>query len=172
MTTETIKEIERKREWRLGFHVVRLCEPTSTGCRQWAISLLYSLCMIFWMNTMCCEVSYLYILTQLSYLTYMAFLNIPPQTQGVIFNVAFEFGNKRIAQISWLNSTWLVSRLDGSDLGSEARWLGFWLGDFELDLAWSDHGSMARIATQWLRGSDLEIVLARDLSLVARSRPM
>jgi hypothetical protein len=25
------------------FHVVRLCEPTSTGCSQWATSLLYSL---------------------------------------------------------------------------------------------------------------------------------
>jgi hypothetical protein len=44
------------------------------------------LCMIFWMITMCCEVSYLYIglLTQLSYLTYVGFLNIPPQTQHVI----------------------------------------------------------------------------------------
>jgi hypothetical protein len=43
-------------------------------------------CMIFWIITMCCEVSYLYIglLTQLSYLTYVGFLNIPPQTQGVI----------------------------------------------------------------------------------------
>ena len=85
---------------------------------------------------MCCEVSYLYIglLTQLSYLIYVGFLNIllkiPPQTQGVIFNVAFEFGYKRIAQISWLNSAWLISRLDGSDL----------------DLAWSDHSLMARIA--------------------------
>jgi hypothetical protein len=27
---------------------------------------------------------------------------------------------------------------------------------------------MARIATQWLRGSDLEIILARDLSSVAQ----
>jgi hypothetical protein len=68
------------------------------------------------MITMCCEVSYLYIglLTQLSYLTYMRFLNIPPQSQGVIFNETFEFFYKRIAQISWLNSAWLVSRLDGS----------------------------------------------------------
>jgi hypothetical protein len=68
------------------FQVVRLCEPTSTRCSQWATSLLYSLCVIFWMNTMCCEVFYLYIglLTQLSYLTYVGFLNIPPQTQGVI----------------------------------------------------------------------------------------
>uniref|UniRef100_A0A2N9F463 Uncharacterized protein n=1 Tax=Fagus sylvatica TaxID=28930 RepID=A0A2N9F463_FAGSY len=49
-----------------------------------------------------------------------------------------------------------------------ARWLGFWLGDFDLGLAWSDHGSMARITAQWLRGSDLEMVLARDLSSVAR----
>uniref|UniRef100_A0A2N9EJI6 Uncharacterized protein n=1 Tax=Fagus sylvatica TaxID=28930 RepID=A0A2N9EJI6_FAGSY len=65
---------------------------------------------------------------------------------------AFEFGYKRIAQISWLNSAWLISRLDGSDLG----------------LAWSDHGSMARITTQWLRGSDLEMVLTWDLSSVAR----
>uniref|UniRef100_A0A2N9IH02 Ubiquitin-like domain-containing protein n=1 Tax=Fagus sylvatica TaxID=28930 RepID=A0A2N9IH02_FAGSY len=47
------------------------------------------------------------------------------------FNETFEFVYKRIAQISWLNSAWLVSRLDGSDLGSEARWLGFWL---EVDL--------------------------------------
>jgi hypothetical protein len=118
---------------------------------------------------MCCEVSYLYIglLTQLSYLTYVGFLNIPPQTQGVIFNETFEFVYKRIAQISWLNSAWLVSRLDGSDLGSEARWLGFWL-EVDLGLAWSDHGSMARIAAQWLRGSDLEMVLARDLNSVAR----
>ena len=59
------------------FQVVRLCEPTSTGCSQWATSLLYSLCIIFWMITMCCKVSYLYIglLTQLSYLTYVGFLN-------------------------------------------------------------------------------------------------
>ena len=90
---------------------------------------------------MYCEVSYLYIglLTQLSYLTYVGFLNIPPQTQGIIFNVAFEFGNNRIAQISWLNSAWL----DGSDLSSEARWLGFWL-EVDLGLVWSDHGSMAQ----------------------------
>ena len=94
------------------------------------------------------KVSYLYIglLTQLSYLTYVGFLNIPSQTQGVIFNVAFEFGNNRIAQISWLNSAWLISQLDGLDLGSEARWLGFWL-EVDLGLAWSDHGSMAQIAT-------------------------
>ena len=59
------------------FHVVQLCELTSTGCSQWAISLLYSLCIIFWMNIMFCEVSYLYIglLTQPSYLTYVGFLN-------------------------------------------------------------------------------------------------
>ena len=83
------------------------------------------------MITMCCEVSYLYIglLTQLSYLTYVGFLNILPQTQGIIFNVTFEFSYKRIAQISWLNSAWLVSRLDGSDRGSEAWILKWsWLG--------------------------------------------
>uniref|UniRef100_A0A2N9J3X1 Uncharacterized protein n=1 Tax=Fagus sylvatica TaxID=28930 RepID=A0A2N9J3X1_FAGSY len=73
-----------------------------------------------------------------------------------------------LAQISWLNSAWLISRLDGSDLGSKARWLGFWLEDFNLGLAWSDHGSMAQITAQWLKGSDLEMVLARDLSSVAR----
>uniref|UniRef100_A0A2N9G3Z1 Uncharacterized protein n=1 Tax=Fagus sylvatica TaxID=28930 RepID=A0A2N9G3Z1_FAGSY len=38
--------------------------------------------------------------------------------------------------------------------------------EVDLGLAWSDHGSMARIATQWLRGSDLEMVLARDLSSI------
>jgi hypothetical protein len=72
------------------------------------------------------------------------------------FNETFEFVYKRIAQISWLNSAWLVSRLDGSDLGSEARWLGFWLGEFDLGLAWSDHGSMARIAAQWLEARILK----------------
>jgi hypothetical protein len=35
-------------------------------------------------------------------------------------------------------------------------------------MARSDHGSMARIMAQWLIGSDLEMVLARDLSTVAR----
>ena len=43
------------------FHVIQLCEPTSTRCSQWVASLLYSLYMIFLMNTMYCEVSYLYI---------------------------------------------------------------------------------------------------------------
>jgi hypothetical protein len=76
----------------------------------------------------------------------VGFLNIHPQTQGVIFNVAFEFGYKRITQISWLNSAWSVSWLDGSDFSLEARWLGFWFGDFDLGLAWLDHGSMAWIA--------------------------
>ena len=68
------------------FQVVRLCEPMSTGCSQWVTSLLYSLYIIFWMIIMCCKMSYLYIglLTQLSYLTYVGFLNIPPQTQSVI----------------------------------------------------------------------------------------
>ena len=109
---------ERKRMEVRVFHVVRLYEPIFTGCSQWATSLFYSLCMIFWMITMCYEVSYLYILTQLSYLTYMAFLNILPQTQGVIFNVAFEFGNKRITQnAAQLCSMTRIStqRLDGSD---------------------------------------------------------
>ena len=90
---------------------------------------------------MCCEVSYLYLglLTQLSYLIYVGFLNIllkiPPQTQGVIFNEAFEFGNKRIAQISWLNSAWLGSRLDGLNFGSGTS-ISAWLG---------------QIIAQWLR---------------------
>ena len=75
------------------------------------------------MITMCCEVSYLYIglLTQLSCLTYVGFLNIPPQTQGVIFNVAFEFGYNRIAQnilaqlgLARISARWLGSQLRGS----------------------------------------------------------
>jgi hypothetical protein len=45
--------------------------------------------------------------------------------------------------------------------------LGFWL-EVDLGLAWSDHGSMARIAAQWLGDLDLEMVLARDLSSMAR----
>jgi hypothetical protein len=61
------------------FQVIRLREPTFIGCSQWVTSLLYSLCIIFWMITMCCEVSYLYIrlLTQLFYLTYVEFFNTP-----------------------------------------------------------------------------------------------
>ena len=97
------------------------------------------------MITMCCEVSYLYIglLTQLFYLTYVGFLNIFPQTQGVIFNIAFEFGYKRIAQISWLNLTWLESQLDGS-----AAWILTWrlrsqLGLVESWLDGSNRGSVA-----------------------------
>ena len=49
---ENIKEIERdrKRMEARVFQVVQLCEPTSTGCSQWVTSLLYSLCIIFWMD--------------------------------------------------------------------------------------------------------------------------
>jgi hypothetical protein len=53
----------------------------------------------------------------------------------------------------------LAQRLGGSDFGLATSISG---------LAWSDHGSMAQIMTQWLRGSDLEMVLAQDLSSVAR----
>ena len=70
--------------------MVRHSEPTSTGCSQWATSLLYSLCIIFWVITMCYEMSYLYIelLTQLSYLTYVGFLNtvqVPPKVKLFIW---------------------------------------------------------------------------------------
>ena len=71
--------------------MVRLYEPTSTECSQWATSLLYSLCIIFWMITMCCEVSYLYIklLAQLSYLTYVGFLNRDEKKDISIYIVAW-----------------------------------------------------------------------------------
>ena len=100
---------------------------------------------------MCCEVSYLYIglLIQLSY-SYVGFLNIPPQTQCVILMKPLSLVNN--SSKIWLNSAWLISRLDG----------------FDLNLAWSDHDSMAQIMTQWLKGSDLEMVLAQDLNSVAR----
>ena len=80
---------------------------------------------------MCCEVSYLYVrlLTQLSYLTYVGFLNIPLQTQGVILMKPLSLFTKE--QLKYLGLTRL-----GSYLGSKAWWLG---------LAWSDHGSMAQI---------------------------
>jgi hypothetical protein len=42
------------------------------------------------------------------------------------------------------------------------------LRGLDFGLAWSNHGSMAQIAAQWLRGSDLEMVLARDLSSVVQ----
>ena len=41
------REIKRKRMEARVFHVVRLCDPTSTGCSQWVTSLLYSLYIIF-----------------------------------------------------------------------------------------------------------------------------
>jgi hypothetical protein len=50
----------------------------------------------------------------------------------------------------------MAQRLGGSNFGLGTE-----------SLAWTDHGSMARITTQWLRGSDLETVLTRDLSSVA-----
>ena len=86
------------------------------------IFIIFSLYDIFWMITICCEVSYLYIglVTQLSYLIYVRFLNISPQTQDVIFNVAFEFRNKRIAQnvaqlsLAHILDQWLGSQLSCS----------------------------------------------------------
>ena len=78
--------MKREREWRLGFFkwfgYVSL-RPHDVAN---VLHLYYILCIIFWMIIMYCEVFYLYIglLTQLSYLTYVGFLNIPPQTQGVI----------------------------------------------------------------------------------------
>ena len=48
-----------------------------------------------------------------------------------------------------------------------ARWLKFWLDNLDLDLAWSDHGLMAR---SWLSGSEARILndLAWDLNSVAQ----
>uniref|UniRef100_A0A2N9GPE2 Uncharacterized protein n=1 Tax=Fagus sylvatica TaxID=28930 RepID=A0A2N9GPE2_FAGSY len=36
-----------------------------------------------------------------------------------------------------------------------AQWLGFWL-EVDLGVAWLDHGSMARIAAQWLEARILK----------------
>ena len=68
------------------FHVVRLCEPTSTGWNPGYIFINIFSVRYFKMITMFCKVSYLYIglLTQLSYVTYVGFLNSPLQTQDVI----------------------------------------------------------------------------------------
>jgi hypothetical protein len=57
------------------FGYVSLCpQDVANGLHLYYILFV----LIFWMITMCCEVSYLYIglLTQLSYLTYVGFLNI------------------------------------------------------------------------------------------------
>ena len=129
------------------------------------------------MFTICCEVSYLYIglLIQLSYLTYVRFLDIPPQTQGVIFNVAFEFGYNKIAQniltqlglarisARWLGSqlrgsvAWILawrlrsrlglvgSWLDGLDCGSVAQRLGSWMSRLEISAQWLDGLAWSRL---------------------------
>ena len=71
---------------------------------------------------MCYEVSYLYIglLIQLSYLTYVRFLNIPLQTQGVILikplNLFTKKSSNILAQLGLarISARWLGSRLKGS----------------------------------------------------------
>jgi hypothetical protein len=88
----------------------------------------------------------------------VGFLNIPPQTQGVIFNVTFEFGYNRIAQnilaqlgLARISARWLGSRLKGS-----VAWILAWRlrSRFGLVGSWldgSDRGSEARISKQsWL----------------------
>ena len=132
------------------FQVVQLCESTSTGCSQWATSLLYSLCMIFWMITMCCEISYLYIglLTQLFYLTYVGFLNIPPQTQGVIL----------VKPWVWLqkNSLNILAQLGLARIS--ARWLGsLFRGSVTLILAWGLRSQLGLVES-WLNGSNRDSV--------------
>ena len=77
---ENIKEIERARK-RMEARVFKWFGYVSLRPQDVAngLYLYYILSyMIFWMITICCKVSYLYIglLTQLSYLTYVGFLNI------------------------------------------------------------------------------------------------
>ena len=137
--------------------MVRLCGPTSTWCSQWATSLLIFFLWYFWMITMCCEVSYLYIrlLTQLFYLTYVGFLNIPPQTQGVILVKPWVWLQKNslniLAQLGLarISARWLGSRLRGSvawilawGLWSRLGLVGSWLDG-------SDHGSVAQRLRSW-----------------------
>ena len=55
----------------------------------------------------------------------------------------------------------------GSNLGSEARWIGFWLDELDLGLTWLDHGSIAQISTQWLK-SWLSCSKAQILNVLAR----
>jgi hypothetical protein len=80
MTMERYKRVLERERKRIEARVFKWFGYVSLRPQDVAngLYLCYILsCMIFWMITMCCEVSYLYIglLTQLSYLTYVGFLN-------------------------------------------------------------------------------------------------
>ena len=62
------------------------------------------------------------------------FLNIASQTQSVILIKSLSLLTKE-AQISTQLGLARIS----------ARWLGFWLDNLDLSLAWLDHCSMAQI---------------------------
>jgi hypothetical protein len=60
-----------------GCLVLRADTRENPGGKNGVMTIISSVYTIFWMITMCCEVSYLYIelLTQLSYLTNVGYLN-------------------------------------------------------------------------------------------------
>ena len=119
---------------------------------------LYYIISIWYFGLLQCvvKVSYLYIelLIQLSYLTYVGFLNIPPQTQSVILVKSWVWLQKNSSNIlaqlglAHISAQWLGSRLRGS-VAQIVAWSRSWLGLVRSWFNGSDRNSVAQRLGSW-----------------------